>query len=182
MLSLPRCPEFAWLDGVGLIFYWGACCWSGTDLSTNVKALYYTHHLRVSTREPSVWNHVFTVNIDLFEVARNVCGFVLRNNRRKCRNNSIWAFWGIIKKINVLITSWMIWEYFSFFNCILDTDLYEIMRSLKNNWIISIILTILQCKPLEIYPESSARNRYQSKSAGNSFSNIYHFAISNKIK
>lgn len=135
MLSLPRCPEFAWLDGVGLIFYWGA--WSGTDLSTNVKALYYTHHLRVCTREPPVWNHVFTVNIDLFKVARNVCGFVLRNNRRKCQNNSIWAFWGIIKKINVLITSWMIWEYFSFFNCILDTDLYGILRSLKNNWIIT---------------------------------------------
>lgn len=92
MLSLPRCPEFAWLDGVGLIFYWGACCWSGTDLCTNVKALYYTHHLRVCTREPSVWNHVFTVNIDLFEVARNVCGFVLRSNRRKCQNNSIGLF------------------------------------------------------------------------------------------
>lgn len=92
MLSLPLCPEFAWLDGVGLIFYWGACCWSGTDLCTNVKALYYTHHLRVCTREPSVWNHVFTVNIDLFEVARNVCGFVLRSNRRKCQNNSIGLF------------------------------------------------------------------------------------------
>lgn len=90
--SLLRCPEFAWLDGVGLIFYWGACCWSGTDLSTNVKALYYTHHLRVCTREPSVWNHVITVNIDLFEVARNVCGFVLRSNRRKCQNNSIGLF------------------------------------------------------------------------------------------
>lgn len=82
-------------DWTELVWYFiEECCWSGTDLCTNVKALYYTHHLRVCTREPSVWNHVFTVNIDLFEVARNVCGFVLRStcNRRKCQNNSIGLF------------------------------------------------------------------------------------------
>lgn len=46
----------------------------------------------------------------------------------------------------------------------------------------SIIITILQCKPLEIYPYSSARNRNQAKSAGNSFFNINYIVTSNKIK
>lgn len=35
---LLRFPQFAWLDGAGLIVYWGAWCWSGTDLPTKCKS------------------------------------------------------------------------------------------------------------------------------------------------
>lgn len=125
---LLRFPQFAWLDGAGLIVYWGAWCWSGTDLPTKCKSLYYTHHLRVCTSELSVWNHVFTVNIDLFEVARNIRGF-LRSNRLNVKITAL-GFLGIIRKINVQMTSCMVWEYLYLFNLILNTDLYGILRSL----------------------------------------------------
>lgn len=78
------CLEFVWLDGVGLIFYWGVCCWLGIDFFINVKVFYYIYYLRVCIRELLLWNYVFIVNIDLFEVVRNVCGFVLWSNCRKC--------------------------------------------------------------------------------------------------